>query len=150
MVRIELGKNVEQAHMRNRQLISKWCYKKGQHEGVIEQVEREGKTYYKVNDYNKLRALFGVLLAEVQRIKSEGDYAAGKELVETYGVKIEPELHKEVKERFDKLDIAPYGGFVNPKFKLKKEGNKIVDVEIEYPDDYTEQMLEYSEKYSFL
>jgi len=150
LVRIELGKNVEQAHMRNRQLIAKWCFDKGQENNVIEQINKDDKTYYKINDYSSLRDLFGVLLAEVQRIKSEGDYEVGKKLVETYGVQIEPNLHKEVKERFEKLDIAPYGGFVNPKFVLKKQGDKIIDVEIEYADDYTEQMLEYSKNYSFL
>jgi dipeptidyl-peptidase-3 len=150
LVRIELGKNVEQAHMRNRQLIAQWCFEKGQQFNVIERIKKDDKTYYKINDYRKLRDIFGVLLAEVQRIKSEGDYESGKKLVETYGVKIEPNLHKEVKERFEKLDIAPYGGFVNPSFILKKQGDKIIDVEIEYADDLTEQMLDYAKNYSFL
>jgi dipeptidyl-peptidase-3 len=150
LVRIELGKNVEQAHMRNRQLIAKWCFEKGHKENVIECIVRNNKTYFKINDYNKLRDLFGVLLAEVQRIKSEGDYEAGKQLVEKYGVKIDPVLHKEVKARFEKLNIAPYGGFVNPRFKLIEKEGKVVDIEIEYPDDYSRQMLEYSENYSFL
>jgi len=150
LVRIELGKTVEQAHMRNRQLITKWCFEKGEKDNVIEKVTRENKTYYKINDYNKLRDLFGVLLSEVQRIKSEGDYEAGKELVEKYGVQIDPVLHKEVKERFDKLNIAPYGGFVNPGFKLIQKDGNIADIKIEYPDDYTNQMLAYSENYSFL
>ncbi len=150
LVRIELGKTVEQAHMRNRQLIAKWCFEKGQDDNVIERISQDNKTYYKINDYSKLRALFGVLLSEVQRIKSEGDYEAGKQLVEKYGVQIDPVLHKEVKERFDKLNIAPYGGFVNPVFKLIEKNDALVDVEIEYPDDYTKQMLHYSENYSFL
>jgi len=106
--------------MRNRQLISKWCYENGLEENVIEKVVKDEKTFYKINDYNKLRELFGELLAEVQRIKSEGDYEAGKNLVETYGVIVEPVLHKEVKERFEKLNIAPYGGFINPEFLLQK------------------------------
>ena len=150
MVRIELGKNVEQAHMRNRQLIAKWCFEKGQDENVIERIIKDSKTYYKINDYSKLRELFGVLLSEVQRIKSEGDYKAGKQLVEKYGVQIDRVLHKEVKERFEKLNIAPYGGFVNPIFKLIETDGTLTDIEIEYPEDYTKQMLNYSENYSFL
>jgi len=150
LTRIEMGKNIEQAHMRNRQLISKWCYESGLEKNVIEKVVKDEKTYYIINDYNKLRGLFGELLAEVQRIKSEGDYEAGKDLVETYGVIVDPVLHKEVKERFIKLNIAPYGGFINPEFLVTKDGNKITDIQIEYTDDYTEQMLYYSENYSFL
>jgi len=150
LTRIEMGKNIEQAHMRNRQLISKWCYENGLEENVIEKVVKENKTYYKISDYNKLRELFGELLAEVQRIKSEGDYEAGKNLVETYGVIVEPVLHREVKERFEKLNISPYGGFINPEFLITKDGETITDIQIEYPDDYTEQMLYYSENYSFL
>jgi dipeptidyl-peptidase-3 len=150
LVRIELGKSIEQAHMRNRQLIAKWCFEKGKKENVIECTVRNTKTYFKINDYSKLRNLFGVLLAEVQRIKSEGDYEAGKRLVENYGVQIDPVLHKEVKDRFEKLNIAPYGGFVNPRFKLIEMEGTIVDVEIEYSDDYSKQMLEYSENYSYL
>ena len=150
LTRIELGKNIEQAHMRNRQLISKWCYEKGKAGNVIEKIEKEGKTYFRINDYQKLRELFGTLLAEVQRIKSEGDYEAGKELVETYGIRVNPDLHKEVKERFEKLNIAPYGGFINPSFELVKDGDEIIDVKIQYEDDYTGQMLRYSEEYSFL
>ncbi len=150
LTRIEMGKNIEQAHMRNRQLISKWCYENGLEDNVIEKVVENEKTYYKINDYSKLRALFRELLAEVQRIKSEGDYEAGKNLVETYGVIVEPILRKEVKERFEKLNIAPYGGFINPEFLITKDGETIKDIQIEYPDDYTEQMLYYSENYSFL
>jgi dipeptidyl-peptidase-3 len=150
LTRIELGKNIEQAHMRNRQLIAQWCFEKGQPENVVEKVTRDGKTFYKINDYKKLRNLFGQLLAEVQRIKSEGDYEAGKNLVETYGVQVDPMLHKEVKDRFVKLNIAPYGGFINPMFKITETNGEITDVKIEYPDDYTEQMLYYSKNYSFL
>ena len=120
LVRIELGKNVEEAHMRNRQLIAKWAYEKGKEANVIELKKRDGKTYVVVNDYPRLRELFGTLLAEIQRIKSEGDYAAGKNLVEGYGVKVDPELHAEVLERYAKLNLAPYKGFVNPVMKEVK------------------------------
>ncbi len=150
LTRIELGKEIEQAHMRNRQLISKWCYEKGGKDHVIEFFKKDGKTYVRINDYQKLRAHIGTLLAEVQRIKSEGDYNAGKTLVETYAVKVDPELHKEVKERYAKLNLAPYGGFINPVLKPVYEGKKIVDIHIEFPDDYTEQMLHYSKAYAFL
>ena len=136
--------------MRNRQLISKWCYEKGQADNVIERVEKDGKTFYIINDYNKLRDLFGALLAEVQRIKSEGDYEAGKALVETYGVQIDPEIHKEVKARYEKLNLAPYGGFINPVFKPVYENDQIVDIEVTYTEGYAEQMLRYSKDYSFL
>jgi dipeptidyl-peptidase-3 len=150
LTRIELGKNVEQAHMRNRKLVATWCYEKGLEQNVIEVLKKDGKTYCKINEYNLLRQLFGVLLAEVQRIKSEGDYEAGKQLVETYGIKIDAELHKEVKDRFERLKIAPYGGFVNPDFELLKENGEIKDVRLSYPESYTAQMLNYSENYSFL
>jgi dipeptidyl-peptidase-3 len=150
LTRIEIGKNIEQAHMRNRQLIARWCFEKGQPENVVEKVIRDGKTYYKINDYKKLRNLFGQLLAEVQRIKSEGDYEAGKKLVETYGVQVDPVLHKEVKDRFVKLNIAPYGGFINPVFKVTEANGEITDIKIEYQDDYATQMLYYSKHYSFL
>jgi len=148
LTRIEFGKNIEQAHMRNRQLISQWCYEQGSNENVIEKISREGKTYYTINNFQRLRELYGELLAEVQRIKSEGDYEAGKLLVEAYGVIVEPTLHKEVLNRFKKLNIAPYGGFLNPMFKKVEENGEVVDVQIEYPADYTEQMLFYSENYS--
>ncbi len=148
--RIELGKNVEQAHMRNRKLIAEWCYEQGRADNVIEKVVENGKTYIVVNDFDKLRALFGKMLREIQRIKSEGDFEAGKELVEKYAVKIDPVLHAEVLERYGKLGIQPYSGFVNPKYSPVMEGGEIVDVKIEYPEDYVEQMLEYSRNYSFL
>ncbi len=148
--RIEPGKDIEEAHMRNRQLIAKWVFEKGAKDKVIEWVKKDGKTFIKVNDYGKLRELFGKLLAEVQRIKSEGDFAAGKELVEKYGVKVNPQLHKEVLERFNKLHIAPYGGFINPVYKAVEKDGKIIDVKIEYPMDFAKQNLYYSEHYSFL
>lgn len=150
LTRIELGKTIEQAHMRNRQLIAKWCFEKGQKEKVITKEIKDNKTYFVVRDYEKLRVLFGQLLKEIQRIKSEGDYEAGKKLIENYAVKIDPAIHKEVLERFEKLKLAPYGGFVNPKLVPVMENGKITDIKIEYIDDYTKQMLEYSEKYSNL
>lgn len=150
LVRVEEGKNIEQAHMRNRQLIARWCYEHGKADNVIEMFLQEDKTYCKINDYNKLRDLFGVLLKEVQRIKSEGDYAAGKVLVEQYGVKVDPVLHKEIRERFSRLNIAPYGGFINPDLIPVEKDGEIVDVKITYPENYTSQMLRYSEEYSFL
>ena len=147
--RIELGKDIEEAHMRNRKLISEWCYQKGKKDNVIEYVKRDGKTYIRINDYVKLRVLFGDLLAEVQRIKSEGDYQAGKKLVEDYAVKIDRDLHKEVLDRYKALDIAPYKGFVNPVYTAVKdaEGN-ITDVTISYDESYVDQMLRYSRTYS--
>lgn len=148
--RIEYGKNVEESHMRNRQLIAKWCFEKGQNEKIIERVKKDQKTYFRVNDFVKLRALFGELLAEVQRIKSEGDYNAGKELVERYGVIIDPVLHKEVLQRFERLQLPSFGGFVNPVFKLVSEGNEITDVKVSYEEGYAEQMLRYSKDFSFL
>lgn len=148
--RIEPGKNIEQAHMRNRQLISRWCFEKGQKEKVIEMIQKDGKTFIKINDYAKLRELFGELLKEVQRIKSEGDYETGRKLVETYGVKVDPILHKEVLSRFEKLNLAPYSGFINPEYLLVKQGDNIIDIKINYTNDYTAQMLKYSREYSFL
>ncbi|WP_321307321.1 dipeptidyl-peptidase 3 family protein [Marinifilum fragile] len=148
LTRIELGKDIEESHMRNRQLIAKWVFERGEH--VIEKVKKEDKTFFVVKDYEKLRELFGELLAEVQRIKSEGDFEAGKALVENYGVKVDEELHQEVKERFEKLNLAAYAGFINPNYHPIIENDEIVDVEISYPMDFMEQMLEYSEKYSFL
>lgn len=151
LVRIEPGKDVEEAHMRNRQLIARWVYEKGKPENVIELKKRDGKTFVVVNDYPKLRKLFGALLAEVQRIKSEGDLAAGKRLVEAYGVKVDPELHAEVLERYAKLNLAPYKGFVNPVMKqVKNEKGEVTDVLLDYTEGYAEQMLRYSQAYSFL
>ena len=151
LVRIELGKNVEEAHMRNRQLIAKWVYEQGKTEHVVEWRKKNGKNYVVINDYLRLRELFGQLLAEVQRIKSEGDYEAGRQLVETYGVRIDLELHKEVKERYEKLHLSPYKGFVNPVMRLMKDASEtIVDVKLDYTESYTEQMLRYSKEYSYL
>jgi dipeptidyl-peptidase-3 len=151
LVRIEAGKDIEEAHMRNRQLIARWVYEKGQDEKVIELRQREGKTYVVVNDYAKLRELFGRLLAEVQRIKSEGDYEAGKLLVETYGVKVDPALHAEIRERYALLKLSPYRGFVNPVMKeVKNAQGEVIDVTLDYSEGYTEQMLRYSRTYAFL
>ena len=150
LTRIRPGKTVEEAHMRNRKLIAEWCYEKGRADNVIEKVVKDGKTYIVVNDYEKLRTLFGDLLREIQRIKSTGDFAAGQALVETYGVQVDPALHKEVLDRYAKLKLEPYAGFVNPVYKPVMENGEIVDVLIEYTDDYPGQMMEYSENYSFL
>ena len=150
LVRVELGKNIEESHMRNRQLIAKWVYEKGQVDNVIERKHKNGKTYFVVNDHVKLQRLFGDLLREVQRIKSEGDFEAGKKLVENYGVQVDYELHKEVLERWGKLNIAPYAGFINPKLEMKAGCGRVNDVEISYPDDFMRQMLEYGERYSSL
>ncbi|MBR5194070.1 MAG: dihydrofolate reductase [Bacteroidaceae bacterium] len=151
LVRIEPGNNVEEAHMRNRQLIAKWAFEKGEADKVVELVKKEGKTYVKVNDYAKLRELFGQLLGEIQRIKSEGDFEAARKMVETYAVKVDPELHKEVLARYEKLNLAPYKGFVNPVYtpEFEKEGN-IIDVKISYTEGYAEQMLRYSKEYATL
>jgi dipeptidyl-peptidase-3 len=148
--RIELGKTVEQAHMRARALIAYWVYEKGKPENVISKETKDGKTYFVINDYLKLRQLFGQLLAEIQRITSEGDYAAARDLIETYGVQIDQELHKEVLDRFSRLNMAPYGGFINPLYTPVLENGEIVDIKIEYPADYVKQMLRYSKDYSFL
>ena len=151
LVRIEPGRTVEEAHMRNRQLIARWVLEQGREAKVVELVMREGKTYVRVNDYVQLRALFGKLLAEVQRIKSEGDYEAARRLVETYGVQIDPALHAEVLQRYERLHLAPYKGFVNPVYTLQTdaEGN-VTDVQIAYTEGYAEQMLRYSREYSNL
>ncbi len=151
LMRIEPGKDVEEAHMRNRQLIAAWAYENGKKDNVIEMVKKDGKTFIKINDYKKLRDLFGELLGEVQRIKSEGDYEAGRDLVETYAVKVDPNLHKEVLDRYAKLNIAPYKGFVNPVYTpvLDKDGN-ITDVTVSYTEDYLPQVLRYSRDYRTL
>ena len=149
LTRVQLGKNIEQAHMRNRALISNWVLAHG--EGAVETKQQDGKTFIVVNDYAKLRDLFGKLLSEVQRIKSEGDFEAGKKLVETYGVKVNQALHKEVLDRYAKLDLAPYKGFVNPVYKLvTDESGKVTDVTISYDEDYVKQQLRYSRQYSVL
>ena len=148
--RVELGRPNTEAHMQNRKLIADWCYEKGLKDNVIEKKVRDGKTYFVVNDYEALRGLFGDLLAEIQRIKSEGDYKAGKALVEKYAVNIDPELHKEVRERYAALNLKPYGGFVNPTIVPVKKGGKVVDYRIDYTQGYMEQMLEYGHKYATL
>ena len=149
LTRIEPGKDIEEAHMRNRKLISEWCYQKGLKDNVIEYVKRDGKTYIRVNDYQKLRGLFGELLAEIQRIKSEGDYEAGRQLVEQYAVKVDPTIHKEVLARYEGLNIAPYKGFVNPIYTPVYDKNgKLVDVKISYTENYIDQMLRYGRDYS--
>jgi dipeptidyl-peptidase-3 len=148
--RIEIGDNLEEAHMRNRQLNAGWAYEMGKKDNVIEKVTKDGKTYFKINDYEKLRTLFGQLLKEIQRIKSEGDYAAATKLVETYGVKVDQTLLKEVKDRFAKLNIAPYKGFIQPRLVPVMNGDQITDVKVEYPTSFSEQMMEYGKNYSFL
>lgn len=150
LTRIEPGKTIEQAHMRCRQLIAAWSYDLGKDRNVIEKFERDGKTYVKVNDYEALRELFGKMLSEIQRIKSEGDYTAGRDLIEKYAVQVDQKLHSEILARFSKLDLAPYGGFINPVFVPVTQNGKIVDVKVEYPDDYTGQMMDYSKNHSFL
>ena len=148
--RVALGKKNMEAHMQNRKLIADWCYEKGRKDNVIEKKVRDGKTFFIVNDYEALRGLFGDLLAEVQRIKSEGDYAAGKALVEKYAVDIDPDLHKEVLERYATLELKPYGGFVNPEIVPVRKMGRIVDYKVVYGDTYLEQMLKYGKKYSTL
>ena len=148
--RVALGKKNMEAHMQNRKLIADWCYEKGSKDNVIEKKVRDGKTFFIVNDYEALRGLFGELLAEVQRIKSEGDYAAGKALVEKYAVDIDPDLHKEVLERYATLELKPYGGFVNPEIVPVRKMGRIVDYKVVYRDTYLEQMLKYGRKYSTL
>jgi dipeptidyl-peptidase-3 len=150
LFRIKPGDKIEESHMRNRQLISKWAHEMGRDEKVIEKKISDGKTYFVINDYDKLRKLFSQLLKEVQRITSEGDLAAAKNLVETYGVSVDQQLHKEVLERYSKLKIAPYKGFINPVLKPVLDGEKIIDVLLEYPDDFMQQMLYYARNYSFL
>ena len=149
LMRIEPGKDVEEAHMRNRKLIAEWAYEMGKDENVVELTKIDGETYIKINDYDKLREIFGKQLAEIQRIKSEGDYEAGRVLVEKYAVKVDPQLHKEVLDRYASLNIAPYRGFVNPIYTLEKDANgEITDVKITYGEGYIEQMLRYSRDYS--
>ncbi|MDR0614084.1 MAG: dipeptidyl peptidase 3 [Dysgonamonadaceae bacterium] len=147
--RIEPGKQIEEAHMRNRSLIAHWVLEHGQADKVVELVKKDGKTYVVINDYEKMRTLIGNLLAEIQRIKSEGDFKAARELVEQYGVKVNPDLHKEVSERYDKLGIAPYKGFVNPVYEaVRDRQGSIIDVKISYKEGYAEQMMRYSKDYS--
>lgn len=149
--RIKPGNNIEEAHMRNRQLVAAWVFEKGAKDHVIEKITRDGKTYFDIKDYEKLRMLFGELLKEIQRIESQGDAKAGKALVETYGVKVDQGLLKEVLARAEKLNIPPYGGFINPRLvPTTNKNGEIKDVKLEYPDDFTGQMLEYAKNYGFL
>ena len=149
--RIELGDNIEQDHMRNRQLVAKWSYEQGLKDNVIEKKIKDGKTFFVINDYKKLQEIFGELLREIQRITSEGDFNAGALLVENYGVKVDIDIHQEVLNRSKQFNSAPYGGFINPKYILTKDANgEITDVKIEYPDDFETQMMEYAKDYSFL
>lgn len=148
--RLKLGDQIEEAHMRNRALNAYWVYEKGQADNVVAFEQKDGKTYVQVNDYDKLRVLFGELLREIQRIKSEGDYEAGKNLVENYGVSVNRELHEEVLDRYAKLNLRPYKGFVQPRLVAVEENGEIVDVQLEYPVSFFDQMLEYGKNYSFL
>ncbi|HHB78414.1 MAG TPA: dihydrofolate reductase [Saprospiraceae bacterium] len=151
MRRILPGKDLEEAHMRNRQMVALWAYENGKKDNVIEKITRDGKTYFHITDYDKLRTLFGKLLRECQRIKSEGDYQGAKFLFETYGRKLDQDLHKEVLARSKKLNIAPYGGFINPELvPIKDKEGSIIDIQIRYPTDFASQMLDYSKRYGFL
>lgn len=150
LVRIQLGKNIEESHMRNRQLIAQWAFELGKEKKVIERKKKEGKTYFVINDYNALNEIFGKMLKEIQQIKSEGNYNAAQYLIETYGVKVDIDLHKEVLKRWEKLKIAPYSGFIQPELSPVIENNKIVDVKIQYSKDFKAQMLDYAEEYGFL
>lgn len=151
LARVKPGENLEEAHMRNRQMVALWAYEKGKKENVIEKKKtQDGRTYFVINDYKKLRTIFGEMLCEVQRIKSEGDYKAGHDLIENYGVKVDSVLHKEVLERYNKVGVAPYAGFIQPRLVPVMNDGKISDVKVEYPKDFVEQMLEYGKKYSLL
>ena len=151
LIRIKLGDDVEQSHMRNRQMVSKWVYERGKSENVIEKINRDGKTFFVINDYVRLRELFGELLREVQRIKSEGDFEAGKNLIETYGVKIDQDLHEEILKRNEKFNSAPYSGFINPVLiPVYNSDNEIVDINVTQPKDFASQMIDYAERYTTL
>ena len=150
LTRLKQGDQVEEAHMRNRQMNAKWVFEKGKKDSVVQFVKRDGKTYVQINNYDKLRDLFGQLLREIQRIKSEGDFNVGKNLVENYGVKVDQALHKEILERYKKLNLKPYRGFIQPRLVTVMDGDKITDVRVEYPTSFFEQMMEYGKKYSFL
>jgi dipeptidyl-peptidase-3 len=145
--RLSPGENIEEDHMRNRQVVAAWAYEKGKNDNVIEKKVVDGKTYFVINDYQKLRSLFGELLKEIQRIKSEGDYASAEALVEKYGVKVDPALHKEVIERFKSLDLAPYNGFIQPKLVPVIDNGKFKDLKVEQESDFATQMLRYSKDY---
>lgn len=148
LIRIQPGNQIEEAHMRNRALIAHWCYENGD---AVSLVKREGKTYVQINDYQELRKLFATLLAEIQRIKSEGDYEAARQLVERYAIKVDPIIHQEILERYQKLDLAPYKGFINPKMTLVKDKTgETIDIKVDYTEGYVEQMLRYSTEYGTL
>jgi dipeptidyl-peptidase-3 len=148
LIRIQPGSQIEEAHMRNRALIAHWCY---ENSDVIVLVKREGKTYVQIRDYEALRSLFAQLLAEIQRIKSEGDYEAARQLVEHYGVKVDPVIHQEILERYRRLNLAPYKGFINPRLvPVRNEQGEVTDIEVDYTEGYAEQMLRYSEDYGTL
>ncbi|RMF00198.1 MAG: dihydrofolate reductase, partial [Bacteroidetes bacterium] len=149
--RIEPGKQIQQAHMRNRQMVASWVMEQALADGSARYLTRDGKTYIDIVDYEQLRTHFGTLLKEVQRIKSQGDYEAGRDLIENYGVKVDPVIHQEVLSRSESLNIPPYGGFINPRLvPIIDETGEITDIQVEYPADFTEQMLEYARKYSHL
>jgi dipeptidyl-peptidase-3 len=150
LTRLKQGDQVEEAHMRNRQMNAKWVFEKGKKDSVVQFVKRDGKTYVQINNYDKLRDLFGQLLREIQRIKSEGDFNAGKNLVENYGVKVDQALHKEILDRYKKLNLRPYKGFIQPRLVAAMDGDRITGVKMEYPASFFEQMMEYGKKYSFL
>lgn len=150
LYRLQPGELIEEAHMRNRQLVALWAYQQGLEENVIERVVRDDKTYFVINDYQKLRVIFGNLLREIQRIKSEGDFEAARDLVENYGTQVDQDLHAEVLERYSALDVAPYSGFINPRIVATEQNGEVIDVRIEYQHDFMEQMLEYAANYSFL
>ena len=151
LVRIKPGNNIEEAHMRNRALIARWAYEHGKADKVVELVKRKGKTYVRINDYAALRDLFGQLLAEIQRVKSEGDYEGARKLVEEYGVSVDPELHKEILARYEKLHLSPYKGFINPVYTAVRDANgNITDVTLDYTEPYDQQMLRYSRDYRTL
>ena len=150
LTRLKQGDDIEEAHMRNRQLNARWAYEKGKKDNVVEFIKRDNKTYVRINDYQKLRTLFGELLREIQRIKSEGDFNAGKNLVETYGVKVDQALHAEVLQRYAKLNVKPYRGFIQPRLVPVMNGDEISDVKVEYPSSFFEQMMEFGKKYAYL
>ncbi|MEL6989121.1 MAG: dihydrofolate reductase, partial [Bacteroidota bacterium] len=143
--------NIEQSHMRNRQMVANWVYQKGKKDNVIEMVKRDGKTYIEINDYDKLRSLFGELLTEVQRVKSQGDFEGAKALIEGYGVQVDQDIHKEVLDRVAKLNLPAYWGFINPEYEvIKNDDGEITDIKVTYPKDFVQQMLDYGAQYSFL
>jgi dipeptidyl-peptidase-3 len=148
--RVKLGDDIEEAHMRNRQLIAAWAFETGQDDNVIEKVERDGKHYFVINDYNALRDIFASQLREIQRIKSEGDYEAGKALVETYGVKVDRAMHEQVLDRVEPLNIAPYKGFIQPRLVAVENNGEIIDVKIEPMENFVDWMLESEDRFSFL